>query len=204
MKAQLTRYTINNMLEETGHDYILIHVFFKTDSRSETTNPIIFSYDDWHRYIKTIDEAAYDYLTKIRSGIHGYGPKHSAVFKVIEAENFDLEPYIKTYVEGLTDLFIEQHYEWCDRLSNPETVEKAAVAFEKINQLVDEDYKNQNIKTDQFIDEVDQTLHELTFKYFPDLFEKGEKYIEEYRSILSRTTLSFYEAIDKLMFKSES
>ncbi len=201
MKTQLTKYTINNMLEDTGDDYIFLHVFFKTKDRDETTRPFFLAYDKLHRYIKNIDEPAYHYLTKIRSNIHGYGPKHSKVFEVIEAENFDLEPYIKSYLEELTDLEIEQHYEWCDRLSNPETVEKAAATFENISQVVNDDYKNNNIKSSEFIDELDQTLHELTFKYFPDLFEKGEKHIEDYRNILSRTTFSFYEAIDKLRYK---
>jgi hypothetical protein len=201
MKAQLTKYTIKNMLEDTGDDYIFLHVFFKTEDCAETTSPMFLPYDNLHRYIKTIDEPAHDYLAKIRSNIHGYGPKHSKVFEVIEAENFDLEPYIKSCLEELTPLFIEQHYEWCDRLSNPQTMEKAAATFENINQVVNDDYKNDNIKTSQFIDELDQTLHELTFKYFPDLFEKGEKHIEEYRNILSKSTLSFCEAIDKLRYK---
>ena len=198
MKTQITKYTIENMLEDTGDDYIILYVFFKTKDRAETTRPYFLPYYILHRYIKTIDEPAYDYLTKIRSNIHGYGPKHSKVFKVIEAENFDLEPYMQSYLEALTDLEIEQHYEWSDRLSNPEIVEKAAAALENIKQVVNDDYKNNNIKSSEFMDELDQTLHELTFKYFPDLFEKGEEHIKSYRNILSRTTMSFYDGIDKL------
>ena len=203
MNPQFTQYSIINMLEDTGDDYIFINVFFKTETRSETTRPVFLAYDNLHHFIKTIDETAYNYLTKIRSNISGYGPKHSKVFKVIEAENFDLEFYIKKYVAGLTDLFIEQNYEWCDRIPNPETAEKAAVAFEKITQVVNSDYRNNAIRSSEFIDEVDQTLHELTFKYFPELFEKGEKHIDGYRNILSRTTLNFFEEIDKLQHEIE-
>lgn len=198
MKTQITKYTIENMLEDTGHDYINFHIFFKTKNRPETTRPFFLPYDNLHYYIKKIDEHAYDYLTKIRYNIHGYGPKHSKVFKVIEAENFDLEPYMQSYLEELTDLEIEQHYEWSERLSNPEIVEKAAAALENIKQVVNDDFKNNNIKSSEFMDELDQTLHELTFRYFPDLFEKGEEHIKSYRNILSRTTMSFYEDIDKL------
>ena len=202
MNPQLTQYTIKNMLEDTGDDYIFLHVFFKTDTRSETSSPLLVAYVDLQRFIATINEPAYNYLSKIRSNIQGYGPKHSKVFKVIEAENFDLEPYIKKYIASLTDLFVEQHYEWCDRISNPENVEKATEAFEKINQVVSSDYRHDVIKADEFIDEVDQTLHELTLKYFPELFEKEEKYIDAYIDILFRTTMNFYKSIDKLRHKN--
>lgn len=202
MNPQLTQYTIKNMLEDTGDDYIFLHVFFKTEIRSETSSPLLVAYVDLQRFIATINEPAYNYLSKIRSNIQGYGPKHSKVFKVIEAENFDLEPYIKKYIASLTDLFVEQHYEWCDRISNPENVEKATEAFEKINQVVNSDYRNDVIKADEFIDKVDQTLHELTLKYFPELFEKQEKYIDAYRDILFKTTMNFYKSIDKLRHKN--
>ena len=58
MKTQITKYTIENMLEDTGDDYILLYIFFKTKDRAETTRPYFLPYYILHRYIKTIDEPA--------------------------------------------------------------------------------------------------------------------------------------------------
>lgn len=62
-----------------------------------------------------------------------------------------------------------------------------------------DDMKESNIKMSQFTEEVDQVLHELTLKHFPELFENGNECIEAYRSHLITTTLDFVEGIDEIL-----
>ncbi len=203
MKAQFTRYEINNMIEDTGDDYIFIKIFFKTDNLPEVFMPISYPYEKLLKFIYTVDEPAYNYLNKIRNDMHGYGPKHSKIFKVIESESFDIEKYIILFLESLDENHITKHYDWCDRLQNqtPEAQQKQQEIIDDIVSIVDEDYRLWNIKYEEFLDSIDQTLHELTLKFYPDLFEMGENYIEEYRDIISRATISFAQAIDKLRHK---
>ncbi|TRX42987.1 hypothetical protein [Flavobacterium restrictum] len=204
MKAILTQYKIDSMLEDIGSDITMIHIFFKTATRPEARMPVILPYDKLTQFIQTIDEQAFDYLTKIRSSIAGYGPKHTAVFKILESENFDLTPYLKRYVEALTPTYIAQQYEWCDSIvNNPSNTEKVQNSFKEIQKIANPDFINRNVKMDQFRDEIDQTLHELVLKFFPELFENGPECLSEYRDILVRTTLNFFENIDKLTFKNE-
>ena len=91
----------------------------------------------------------------------------------------------------------------CERIQNQttEAQQKQQAIIDDISNIVDEDYRLWNIKYEEFLDSIDQTLHELTLKFYPDLFEMGKKYIEDYRDIISRATISFAQAIDKLRHK---
>jgi hypothetical protein len=203
MKAQLTRYEIKDMMEDIGSNLVFIYLYFKTTSHPETPIPLMVSYDKLHEFIKEVDEPAYNYLTKIRSDIGGYGPKNIQIFKVIRAENFDLEPFLKLYLEKFDEVDIEQHYEWCERMTNqtPETKKSIEEFLEIFEDYSSDDAIDENIKWEEFIDTIDQTLHEVTLKFYPDLFEMGEEYIEEYQRILSYATMRFSEEIDKLRHK---
>jgi len=50
-----------------------------------------------------------------------------------------------------------------------------------------------------FKDDIDQTLHELTLKYYPEIFDMEEKKIEKYRHALITATLNFSSEIDKIL-----
>ena len=71
--------------------------------------------------------------------------------------------------------------------------------FESFVQLIDEDFATSNIKMEQFTDALDQTIHELVFKYYPEIFDKTEEHIGAYRKELYYTTTGFVEKIDKIM-----
>jgi len=202
MKAIYIRHTQESLLEDLGDDNISFNVFFKTENQGECRIPIILSYDDLHFWLKKTDEEIYKYLQKIRSNIHGYGPKHSKIFEVLTEEHFDLQPYIIKYIENLDDDFIDAHLEWVERISTPENREKSKQAVIEIKKGLPSDYAAYNIKFDQFKDDIDQTLHELTVKYFPELFEKDEEIFNKYKHLLISTTLDFSSGIDKLEFIS--
>lgn len=201
MKPQLTHYKIDNLYQETGIDMTLLHIFFKTPTQPETKLPLIITYNKFREFIKSIDEPAYNYLTKIRADIHGYGTKDSAVFKIIDDENFNLEPLIQSYLNNLDETMIIEHYKFCSKIELPENHEKAQQTYKKLDELINDDFKNKNIIYTKFIDEVDQVLHEVTLKFFPELFENDPKHLTAYRNILSRATLRFSEEINNLIHK---
>lgn len=198
MKAIITTYKIENTLETIGDDFTSIHIFFKIESNQEIRIPFIVSYDKLVESIASYDNDAANYLKKIRSSMHGYGPKHSKVFKVMEEENFDLEPHIYKYVELIDEKYILQHVEWCDRINLLENKKTIETINKELSDVIDENYKNYNIRYVNFQDAIDKALHETTLKYFPELFEKGQKHIAAYKDELINITLKFTSEIDKL------
>lgn len=199
MKALVTRYTVSNMLKETGDDIVFFHVFFKIDELPELRLPIIIPYTELLYFIDDVDKKVGSYLHHIRNGISGYGPKHSIVFKIMQEETFDIEPYIYQYFDSKDDIFFQQHVEWCERLQTSNNKEAVKESVEKLDAIVNDDYINYNIKFNEYKDALDQVIHETTLKYFPDLFEKSKKHIAAYKSKLIDTTLHFSSDIDKIM-----
>ena len=201
MKAILSRYEIKNMIEFSGDDITFIDIYYKTAKKPETLMPHSINYDKFHRFIQTVDVEAYNYLFKIRTSIGGYGPKHSKIFEVIDAENFDLKHYIHLFLATLTEDNIKQHYEWCESFTKKSNQEVAGKIRDKLDTLINDDYKNYNLKFAKFKDEVDEKLHELMFNHFPEFFDSGATFLKDYKNILVNTTLSFTEKINNLMFK---
>ena len=199
MKATITRFTIDNNLKTTGDDIIFIHIFFKVDDKPEIRMPLILSYYDLVDFISEADKATGKYLDNIRSSMHGYGPKHSKIFKVMEEEGFDIEPFIYKYFESKDTTYILQHVEWCEKAQTPENNKTAKESLKKLDVLVNDDYRNYNIKFDAYKDALDQSIHETTLTYFPELFEMSKKHIAAYRNELVNTTLSFSSEIDKIV-----
>lgn len=199
MKPIFTHYKIKNFLEDLGEDTSFIAIFFKTKEHSEVAFPISISYHHLLDYIKSIDKPAFDYLTKIRTNIHGYGPKHSKIFEVMDAEGFDLEKFIVQFINDLEQDDIDKHMAWSENLLSQKNQQKASEVFEKLNEIVTPNIVEYNIRMNAFKDEIDQMLHEQTLKHFPELFESKEEIIIKYKHTLIDTTLSFTSACDKLL-----
>lgn len=197
MKHILTRFTIENMLDEVGHDIALINLFYRISNKPEIEKPLVVPFDKLLKFIEQEDVEASKYLHKIRSSIGGYGPKHSKVLDMMNNEGFDLNPYVLGLFNSLKTDMLDQHMQHVKNLSiqNNEAIQDK---FKELEDLVD-DMKESNIKMSQFTEEVDQVLHELTLKHFPELFENGNECIEAYRSHLITTTLDFVEGIDEIL-----
>ena len=198
MKATYVRHIQENLLEELGEDNISFRVFFKTENELVCSIPIILFYEDLLYSLKETDEEIYTYLKKIRSNIHGYGLKHSKIFEVLNNEGFDIQPYLVRYISQLDEDFINAHLEWVARISTPENQANAQKNIATIKNSLPSNYAQYNIKLNQFRDDVDQKLHELTFNYFPELFEKSDDVLKTYKNTLINTTLDFSRQIDKL------
>ena len=201
MKAILTRFTINNFIEITGDDFVHLDIFFKTATKPEIRIPFVINYIDLYRFIKSADEKLYQYLTKIRSDITGYGPKHSQIFKILEAENFDFNFYIQLYLDSINEEIFAQHYEWCETIEDDKNEAKVSQIATNLSAITNKIDKSYAINLNNFRDEVDVKLHETMLAHFPTFFESDLTLLKEYKEILINTTLSFTESIDKLMFK---
>ncbi len=199
MKAKLIRYEITNSLKELGWDMSNFHVFFQATNKTVAKTPFIIGYDRFHNFFKENKPEIYNYLTKIRSSISGYGTKHSKVIKILLDENFDFETHLQSYLNEIDDDIIKAHYEHENRIIKPEDQAAVKKMFESFVQLIDEDFATSNIKMEQFTDALDQTIHELVFKYYPEIFDKTEEHISAYRKELYYTTTGFVEKIDKIM-----
>ncbi len=199
MKAIYTRYETSDLLEDLGEDVVHFKIYFRTEDLPEVRFGIFFPYSDLVYFVQETNPSAYEYLKKIRYSLAGYGPKETKVLAKIEEEGFDVEPFIKAYLESKDAVFISQHLEWIERLKAPETQEQASKALENISKGLGDNSASDQIKWDKYIDEFDQTIHELTFRYFPEFFENGEEKIEAYRSALISTTLNFTDKLDKII-----
>ena len=199
MKAIYTRYETSNLLEDLGEDVVHFSIYFKTDVLPEVRIGLLLPYRELVYFVEETNKPAYEYLIEIRSSMAGYGPKETKVLAVIENESFDLEPFIKSYVESKDELFIAQHLEWIERISSPKNQETPKKIVEEITSNLGEDYASKRIKWDNFIDELDQTIHELTFRFYPELFEKGEEKINAYQKALSSVTRDFTTRLDKIL-----
>jgi hypothetical protein len=199
MKAIATRYKLDSTLDTTGDDFIFIYVFFCTETHPEVYIPMMFTLDQLIDFISSEEQETGAYLKQIRTGLRGYGPKHSKVLEIITEEGFDLTPYIYQMVESKDDEEIEDHLEWCDRLRMPENQQSIKESVEGLDKSLDENMIKSHMTMNNFRDEMDQTLHELTLKYFPALFEMDQKNIEAYKDVLVRITLQFSEDIDKIL-----
>lgn len=199
MKFYVTRFTIEDNLQHTGDDCCFLHIFVRTAELDELALPVILSYDELRDFIQEQHPAVGRYLTRIRSGISGYGPKHSKVFATLHEENFDLSPYIAAYIESKDEVFVEQHLQSSNRKLGPEVQKSLKETFEQLAQFVNKDYVAANIGFDEFMDRFDQTVHELCLDSYPKLFDQGDKHIFMYRRLLQRTTLSFCGELDRIL-----
>lgn len=199
MKPIYTRYETSNLLEDLGEDVVHFSIYFRTDVIPEVRIGILLPYRKLVDFVRETDQPAYEYLIKIRSSMTGYGPKETQVLAEIENEGFDLEPFIKNYLESRDEVFISQHLEWIERINSPENQETAKKFVERIDGEFGENYASKRIKWINYIDELDQTIHELTFRFYPELFEKGEKKINNYRQALTSITMDFASRLDKIL-----
>lgn len=199
MKAIYTRYETSDLLEDLGEDVVHFKIYFRTDELPEVRFGILFPYRELVCFVKETNPFVYEYLTEIRSSVAGYGPKETKVLAKIEEEGFDLEPFIKAYLESKDSVYVAQHLEWIEQMNAPATQRQASKALESITNTVGENYASEQIKWDKYRDELDQTIHELTFRYFPELFEMGEEKIEAYRNALISTTLDFTDKLDAIV-----
>ena len=202
MKAIYTRYETSNLLADLGADVVHFQIYFRVNELPEVRIGILFPYTELMKFVRETNPSAYEYLSEIRSSISGYGPKETKVLAKIEEEGFDLEPLLKAYLDSRDALFISQHLEWLERLNIPKNQEEIGVALDNITSDLGDNFASEQIKWDEFIDELDQTVHELTFRYYPELFEKGEEKIKAYRSALVSTTLDFTQRLDEILNKN--
>lgn len=199
MKAIYTRYETSDLLEDLGEDVVHFKIYFRTDELPEVRFGILFPYRELVYFLKETNPLAYEYLNGIRSSVAGYGPKETKVLAKIEDEGFDVEPFIKAYLESKDAVFISQHLEWIERLNAPEAQQEVSKAVESITSTASDNFANEKIKWNKYKDEFDQTIHELTYRYFPELFEKQEEKINAYRSALIATTHDFTDKLDQIL-----
>lgn len=199
MKVIYTRYETSNFLADLGQDVVHFSIYFKVDDLPEVSIGLQWSYYELTKWVKVTNPPVYDYLKNMRASITGYGPKETKVLAKIEEEGFDLAPFIKDYLESKDALYITQHLEWVDRMNVPKTQEKVKKTLDNFSTALGQNYASNQIKRDQFLDELNQTVHELTFRYFPELFESGEEKINAYRTALSSVSFDFASRLDKLL-----
>lgn len=199
MKYTLTKFSIDNDLDFNGIDLSYINIFYCTSDGTEIDLPIIVPFETLFEFIKKEDIKAYMYLEKMRLSIRGYGPKHSKLLELIDSEGFDLIPYvIKLFNEFDEDLF-EKQVNLAKEISGLKGQEQIESLVEELDDMVDNDLREYNIKIIDFTNDVDQALHEVTLKHFPEIFEKEKKYIEAYRDALIHNTLNFAKKIGNII-----
>ena len=197
MYIELTRFEINNLLEETGDDIAFIKIFFTTIQIKETLIPLSIPFEKLTSFIEKVDGDAYQYLLKIRQTIGGYGSKHSKIFETIDREGFDLKPYIQDYLQSLDESIINQHLEWCKTaIKNNASIQEKA---EKIKAIITPSYIQDNKNKYLYLEALDQAIHEVNLKYFPIIYQGNEAFINNYKSLLIDASLKFYEQLDKLI-----
>jgi hypothetical protein len=199
MKINYTRYETSDLLEDLGEDVVHLKIYFRMDELPEVNSGILLPFSELVKFIRQTNPSAYDYLTKMRSSITGYGPKETKVLAKIEEEDFDLESFIKNYLESKDEVYISQHLEWIEKLNSTKTLGQAAKILESLTSDGDVNYVSDQIKWNKYRDELDQTIHELTFRYFPELFENGAEKIDAYRNALTLITIDFTNRLDKIV-----
>jgi len=195
MKHTLTKFTVDHMLNVTGEDISIVNLFYGNENGFEIPIPITIPYDIMLDFIKMKNEEAYNYLKAIRSSISGDGPMHSKVFEIIDEEGFDLGPYALGFFNALGPELVNKHAKKIEETLPIHNIDDLMASFNAFHEM-EAEYQ---IKMDEFKEVAEQALHELTLKYFPELFEKGAPYIEAYEELLDLTTLNFMGEIDKLM-----
>lgn len=199
MKINYTRYETSDLLADFGEDVVHLKIYFRIDELPEVNLGILLPFSKLVKFIRQTNPSAYDYLTKMRSSIAGYGPKETKVLEKIEAEDFDLESLIKNYLESKDEVYIAQHLEWIEKLNSTKTLGQAAKILESLTSDGDVNYVSDQIKWNKYRDELDQTIHELTFRYFPELFENGAEKIDAYQNALTSITIDFTNRLDKIV-----
>jgi hypothetical protein len=197
MKAIITRYSIDTKVTDKDDEFTFIHAFFCTEAYPEASMPVIFSFDDLVNFIAEKDEATGNYLKRLRCNIRGFGAGQKPLSDVVLEEDFDLEPYIFQFQENYEAEYILQHLEEGKILN--------LLKAEMISAHAAAPYANDNSKhncivnLNKFQSELNQALHAITLKYFPDLLEMDKKYIAAYRDNLADLTLSFSEKVAKII-----
>jgi hypothetical protein len=194
MKYIISRWKIENLKEELGTDVSHFHIFLQIENDPELPIPFMLDFEKYHRHISSTHPELGKYISDIRNNIGGYGPKHSQVVATLEEEDFDFLTHLESYI---TEEKVQQHMAYSQRLADPanDTANKAAAFLET---MITEEMKESNLTYGSFIESIDQALHEVVFKHYPALFEKGKDTVTAYRSLLVRTTLDFAAKVDKL------
>lgn len=199
MKAIITRYSIEKHQDDSNEEFIFIHAFFRTDNHPEASKPVIFSFDNLVDFISEQDEPTGNYLKRIRYGIKGNGSKQANMNMMVEEKDFDLEPYIFQFTESKEAEYILQHLECSEEIKLPDNI----CPQEHHNKLFESTRHNDSfhrqITFHNFQGELDETIHEITLKYFPELMELDKQCLTAYKDKLIDLTLSFSESVDKII-----
>lgn len=198
MTWRIKHFSITNMIEITGDDIAHFEILASPEEDQSSATRIIITFDELVEFIKDNEPALGRYLARIRSSIKGYGPKHSQVLDILYDEQFDFEKYLLLILNSKDSEYFSRIRELQQHQPEKEELEK----LEQKMQLLDSvaaGMRQYNITYTRFLDEVDEALHALTCKYYPDLFEKGPEHISAYKKKLSNATINFAREIDRLM-----
>lgn len=192
----ITQLTITNDLETLGNDCINFEVIVQQGGNYFETK---ISYYRLHKYLKQFHPAIAKYFDDVRNNIAGFGPKETKVWAMLQAEEFDIMPYLHDYIENNNN-----HLEPLNEAPKPLTDEERKALKEKVAEL-DElvaGMRESNLKGIAFQDMLMEKLTAYVLEYYPEIFESEPKYIKELEGVLIDNILKLAEDIDTLAYKA--
>jgi hypothetical protein len=184
-----------------GDDVIMILIYVQDDKGEEVWMPIIVSFSELQEFTKTLDMKVYDYWLKISSSIGGYGPRDSKILEQMVEEGFDVEYLVKALFVSLPTEKLLEHIEWSNHLRTAPQSSDSIKAAEMLQEIIPENAAENTRKFNDFLTELDQSMHEAVLKYYPELFEMDSILIEGYKSKLVNAVLSFAQEVDLILHK---
>jgi SpoVK/Ycf46/Vps4 family AAA+-type ATPase len=184
-----------------GDDVIMVLVYVQDGKGEEVWMPIIISFNELQEFTKTLDLKVHDYWLKISNSIGGYGPRDSKILAQMAEEEFDIEYLVKAFFSSLSIEKLLEHVEWSNHLRTARQTSESIKAAEMLQEIIPENAAENTRKFNDFLTELDQSMHETVLKYYPELFEMDEVSIKEYKSKLARAVLRFAEEVDSILHK---
>lgn len=187
-----------NDKEETGMDMESWEVFLLV--RGERLFHF-FQFDQLTKWTKEARPEIYNYIRSVRSGISGFGPKHSKMFQHFDDEGFDFKPLIKEYLEQTVD--IETVYEWNQRIrqATPPQQERLQEGVDDLSSHFPAMKASTN-KWEEYADSLMEYATRRAVEIYPEITESDAEHIRALHDRLVRGVHQLADEISKLAYEA--
>ncbi len=160
-------------------------------------------FDQLTKWTKEARPEIYNYISSVRSGIPGMGPKHSKMFEHFDDESFDFEPLIKEYLEQAVD--IEAVFEWNQRIRQAAPQQQEQLQ-EKVDNLSSHfpAMKASASKWEEYADSLMEYTTRRAIEIYPEIAEGDAEHIRALRDRLVRGVHQLADEISKVAYEASN
>ena len=200
----------HSQLEEYGEDYVDLSVLVQVDDYQHWVW-LIFTEVQEHceEYFPEVGA----YIRSVRKSIPGVGDKQNRLLELLDADGFDLQPYIYDLIQRDYELEKAIANEKSNQPSKSGIVTEDGKTIIPMEQYMEENKdriareaaiaKRNNLRQQAFMDDLSAYMNTQVVEHFSEIFNSEPQYIIELEELLTDSVITVGNKLTKLANRSE-